>query len=407
MNGVAAGTIVAKNYLSFARVLAASFREHHPDVPFVVLLADEPDGWFDPGTEPFEVIGLSDLQIPHVDRVRFRYPQQPLTYAATPYFLAHLLGRGFDQVVFFKQETLVLGNLDGLFEHLSRASIVITPHLLAPLEGHAPIARELNILQSGTFNVGLLGVARRPQASSFLDWWQDRVYAHALHAIAEGMHYEQRWLDLVPSYFDEALILRDPAYNVGHWNLPDRRVTVDGDAVLVDGQPCRVFRFSGYEPDHPTTITRYNRRLTWETVGPARAVFERFRRALEGAGYAETRSWPYAYGAFDNGVPVPEFARILYRALEPDAAVGFGDPLRTGSPASFFRWLNDGVDGPGGQRRTTRLWREIYLRRPDLQQAFPGAADDDHQGFLQWTADFGLRENGIAAALLPRGVTIR
>jgi hypothetical protein len=61
----AACTIVAKNYLSFARVLARSFHAHHPDLPFFVLLADEVDGYFDPAQEPFQLIPFCDLDIPH------------------------------------------------------------------------------------------------------------------------------------------------------------------------------------------------------------------------------------------------------------------------------------------------------------------------------------------------------
>ena len=48
MSALACGTIVAKSYLSFARVLAASFRRYHPAIPFFVLLADEVDGYFEP-----------------------------------------------------------------------------------------------------------------------------------------------------------------------------------------------------------------------------------------------------------------------------------------------------------------------------------------------------------------------
>src|SRR5689334_23115851 len=99
-------TIVAKSYLSFARALARSFREHHPDVPFVVLLADEVDGYFDPDREPFELIPLSALAIDQIERIRFQYAQQPLTYAVTPFLLAHLIGRGHSKVIFIKQESL-------------------------------------------------------------------------------------------------------------------------------------------------------------------------------------------------------------------------------------------------------------------------------------------------------------
>jgi hypothetical protein len=163
-----AATIVAKNFLSFARVLASSFRRHHPNVPFYVLLADEVDGFFTPAEEPFELVDLSALQLPAAERFRVHYPQQPFSYATTPYLLSYLLRQGFSRVVLLKQESLVLGRFDSLYELLGSASLVLTPHLLDPLDGSDRIARELNILQSGTFNIGLMGISDTPAAHRFL-----------------------------------------------------------------------------------------------------------------------------------------------------------------------------------------------------------------------------------------------
>ena len=60
----AACTIAAKARLPSARVVATSFAEHHPGVPFFVLLADEVEGCFDPAAEPYELIGLDALALP-------------------------------------------------------------------------------------------------------------------------------------------------------------------------------------------------------------------------------------------------------------------------------------------------------------------------------------------------------
>ena len=397
---IACATIVAKNYLSFARVLARSFREHHPDVPFLVLLADEVDGYFAPAQEPFELIRLDDLRIDRVEHFRFQYAQQPLSYAATPYLLAHLIDRGFSKVVFIKQEGLVLNSLAAVFQRLDSASIVMTPHLVTPLEGADRFARELNILQSGSFNVGILGVSAGEEADRFLTWWQDRVSAHCRHAVTEGMHYEQRWLDLAPALFAGVHILRDPAYNIGHWSFPERTITVQDTMVFVDGEPCRLFRFSGYEPAQSQWITKYSRRLTLDTVGPARHVFDRFRAALDDEGFAETSMWPYAYGAFDDGVPVPDLARALYLTMSDRER--FGDPRRTGGPHSYMQWLNEDVDGvlPHPQP-VTRLWHAVYESRPDLRHAFPDVRGADRQAFLNWTVQCGAQEHCISQAFLP------
>jgi hypothetical protein len=394
----AACTIVAKSLLAYARVLAASFLDHHPDLPFFVLIADEIDGCFDPRAEAFQSIELTDLAIPRAHTLTFRYSQQPLSYASTPFLLAHLLDRGFARVLFVKQESLILGTLDDVIEALARHPIAMTPHVLSPLDGPDRVARELNILQSGVFNVGLLGVSESVTARRFLAWWQDRVFAHCLHAVADGMHYEQRWLDLVPAYFEGAHVVRDPAINIGHWNLPERSVDVLDDPyrVLVDGRPCRLFRFSGYDPEVPHVPTRHSGRLTWDTLGPARRVFERYASLVIAAGHREAQRWPYAYDRFDNGLPIPDFVRQLYVGLGTQSDV-FGDPRATTRSDSFFEWLR-GPAAPG--TLVSRLWLAIHTARVDLRAAFPDPLGADASRFVEWTALSGVREHAIPDAFL-------
>ncbi|MBC7933633.1 MAG: hypothetical protein H7Z38_23990 [Rubrivivax sp.] len=363
MRGVAVATVVAKSHLSFARVLAQSFRRHHSEATFYVLLADEAEGYFDPASEPFLMLRLEDLDIPDLTRFRFHYTQQELTYAATPYLLSYLLDQGFARAAFLKQESLVLDNLEPVFELLNQYSIALTPHLLAPLPGQSGIERELNILQSGVFNVGFLGVSDKPEARAFLKWWEDRLYKHCRHNVPHGMHFEQRWLDLVPAFFDDVHVIRDPGFNVGHWNLPEREIAIgDEGVVTVDGEPCRFLRFSGYDPDLPEAVTRYNSRLDMTNVGPAAELFRRYLTLLEEASYHETKSWPYAFGHFGNGAPVTEAARRAYRKLGEDT-LRFGDPLDTARDGNFFRWYHRQTDlGLGVRGAAARLWRAILRR---------------------------------------------
>ena len=55
----AACTIIAKNYLPMARVLAESWLKYHPDSPVFVLLMDSPTGYFDTSNESFKTVLMS------------------------------------------------------------------------------------------------------------------------------------------------------------------------------------------------------------------------------------------------------------------------------------------------------------------------------------------------------------
>jgi hypothetical protein len=346
---VAFATVAAKRHLSLARVLAESARRHHPDVPFFVALADEVDGYFDPASEPFQMLRLEELDVPALPRLRFHYSQPELTYAVTPSLLRHLLDRGFAAAAFLKQESLVVGDLGSALALLERSSIVLTPHLLAPLDGHGRSERELNILQSGVYNVGFLGVAATASARAFLAWWAERVALHCRRDVAHGMHFEQRWLDLVPALFPEVAVVRDPGFNIGHWNLPERAPRRQGGGFTLGGAPCSFVRFSGFDFENPQAVTRYSARLSVDDLGDAAELFHEYVRRLEAAGYRETSTWPYAYDRFDNGAAVSDEMRAAYRDLgEP--ADRFGDPLRAGDGRSFLRWFTR-------RRRRQRLLR--------------------------------------------------
>lgn len=401
MGTLAVGTVIAKNYMPFARVLAESFRHHHPDIPFFVVLADEVEECFDPAAERFSMLTLHDLAIPDLKRFCFHYNRKQVVVAAKAYLLSYLLKHGFASAVFLDADILVLDKLDPLFAVVEKNAILLTPHLLAPLAGEERAERELNILLSGTYNGGFLGVSDAPSTRSFLAWWQDRLYEHCCHAVAAGMHYDQHWLDLVPVYFEGVHILRDPTYNVAYWGLPERNAHVPENLRPANTQSCRFFHFSGFDPEQPPAVTRYSPRLTMGNVGPAVSLFDHYATLLNSAGYQAAKSWPYTYNRFDNGVPIPAFARQLYRDLG-NSAERFGDPRRATGTDSYFHWLNEPIDSAGDPALTlTQLWRAIYERRPDLQIAIPDALGSNGREFVQWATSFGVKELSLNESFVP------
>ena len=77
-------TIIAKNYAPFARVLARSFREHHPDGRCFTLVIDDVEGFIDPSDEPFELVTPAELEIDDFDRMAALYSVLELSTAVKP-----------------------------------------------------------------------------------------------------------------------------------------------------------------------------------------------------------------------------------------------------------------------------------------------------------------------------------
>ena len=399
---IAACTIVSKNYISYARTVADSFLAHHPGSPFFVLLVDRIDGHFEPQSEKFHLTGIDALDIPDLSRFCFQYTILELNTAVKPYFLSHLLDKyGFKKLIYFDPDIIITENLSELSRLLDQHSIILTPHLTAQIDDNYRPS-ELDILLAGAYNLGFLAIAATPTTRNFLKWWQERLYANCQIAFDKGMFVDQRWIDLVPGLFDGVHILREPEYNVAYWNLHSRSVEFNNGRLTVNGEPCHFFHFSGFDPNEISTISKHQNRFTIDRVGSLAGLFEYYRDLLWSNGYRDTKQWPYAFGCFSNDMRIPDVARVMYRALGQSSS-RFGDPFSAEGPHSFFRWLQERVDGEREAGRViTRLWYEIYHERPDLQRAYPDVLGRDREGFLTWISISGRGEYRVDERLVQR-----
>jgi glycosyltransferase involved in cell wall biosynthesis len=339
-------TIIAKNYLAYARVLTRSLRRQHPDAPVYVLLVDEHDGFFDPTREPFTLTTLHEIGLPRPREFCFRYDVLELSTAVKPYFLRTLFARGYSKLVFLDPDIWVYRSLDRLLHALDSADVLLTPHLTAPLQDeHRPAERD--ILLSGAYNLGFLAVARSRQVDGFLEWWMDRCETACLAEPARGLFVDQKWMDLVPGFLDRVQVLRHPGYNVAYWNLRHRRLEGPPEDPLVNGEPLFFFHFSGLDPVKPTFLSRHEDRYLRLEEEPLAGMVERYSAELLAHGHQACRTWPYSHATFQNRRPVSREMRQLFRALPPGR---FPDPFRTTGPDTFAAWAVT----PTGARRGPR-----------------------------------------------------
>ncbi len=360
---------MASNYSAMAEVLARSFLDHHPGSTFTVLVVDDGECELVDGVD---VARLADLDIDPaaVDVMRSIYDVMEFSTSVKASFLRLLLDRGAttgsDDVVacYLDPDIVVHAPFDDRVAEARDHGLVLTPHVLTPIPRDGKHVKEGTIMQSGMFNCGFLAVGAGGRG--FLDWWDVRLRFDAVVDFERSHFTDQRWVDWVPSLFDHH-VCRDPGMNVAWWNVHERHVELDDrGAPRVGGEPVRFVHFSGYDPNRPEVLSRFQDdapRVPHDVGTAMRSLADDYAERLAAAGHLERRHLPYRWATSIDGVELTAQVRRRVRSaiLDEVGEDGVTSAERAtpdafgGGSVPLGRWLTthgggdgDGVDGVDG-----------------------------------------------------------
>lgn len=378
-------TIVSGNYIAQARVLCRSLMEHEPEVRRFVLLVDRPVAKAVRNDEPFEVIPVESLRIPDFDDFMAQYTVMEANTAVKPYVLAHLFEHfGVDRLVYLDPDILVMGPLTEVWNGLERGNVVLTPHLRDPFRD-LEHPTELEILRSGTYNLGFVALRRGENADRLLEWWCEKTEHDCVVDLANGLFVDQKWMDLVPGYIDDVVLLRDPEYNIAYWNLHERELTEQSGKYFVDGRPLAFFHFSGYSPDRPLVLSRHQTRHDLRSLPVHRRLFDFYGSRLREEDHDEAKSYSYGFAKLSNGIPVSPALRAAVRKLRKEG-IRYPSVHDANAFCEFVTTPNAGICGT----EISPFVEQLLIRRPDVLAAHPGARyDAQDPGFLVWLENSG------------------
>jgi glycosyltransferase involved in cell wall biosynthesis len=411
-------TVVARNYLPQARVLARSFLDHHPRGRVVVLVLDAPgDGLR--SDEPFEVLAPDDLFPPsqrrELRRMMAIYQVVELATALKPFLLRHLVvDRGEPSATYLDPDIAVFAPLDDIAAAAVDNGVVLTPHRLTavPDDGFQP--DEQVFAQCGAYNLGFVAVSAA--ALPFVDWWARRCRRDCVEAMPEGLFVDQRWAELGAAYFPP-FVLRDPGCNVAYWNLDERPLTRGagaGGGLRAGDAPLRFLHLSGYDPGEPHLLSRWfagHPRVLLSASPVLRELCDDYGRRLHDEGWDECSKLSYGLDQAANGMRLDTLMRRVLRqevlrrerGLEPDAGSvdDLPDPYEPGEATAFVDLLRTpfpGADAP----RIPRYLHALRNARPDLLATFSDLTGAAGNHFLWWVREMGHASLGLPPELIPR-----
>jgi glycosyltransferase involved in cell wall biosynthesis len=401
-------TIIARNYAAHARVLARSFAHHHPGQRLQVLVVDDVDAGTDWSDEPFDVV--SPFELPLEERtfheMAMCYEVMELSTALKPWLMRLLLQRsGGGPVLYLDPDILVLARLDPVTALLGEHHVVLTPHTTEPIPRDGRQACEVDILASGVYNLGFLGLSAG--CEPFLEWWSERLRLDSIVDHANMLFTDQRWIDLAVPYFEHHL-LRDPGYNVAYWNVYQRPVEQVGADYLAGGEPLRFFHFSGFDPLRPHILSKHQGdrpRVLLSEHPTVASLCREYASRLLAEGYLDARPVPFAWATLPDGTAIDKRMRRAYRTglIRTDAhgEPRPPDPFDPAGAEALYSWFaTPDKLLPQAPSMPRYLW-QIYLERSDLQRSYPLVSSVDEAWYKRWLFDYGRKELDVPEGLMP------
>ena len=398
-------TIVSKNYMHYALTLRDSFLRHHPEAQFIIFLMDmyvtpEEIELFSSVTDKgVRIVCFHEVKnaIPwkKIEDMLFKYDILEMNTAIKPFVLEYLCNVGYDKVLYIDPDIYFTGTAQSLLDALEEVDIILTPHALAPFNDEK-MPDDLTILNAGTYNLGFLALRNTPNTINLCKWWQRKLFDGCFMDLPKGMHVDQKWMDLAPSYFDKVVVWKHPGYNAAYWNLHERTVKKEDEQWLANGLPLVFFHFSGLPLEDIGVVSKHQTRHRIQKESAVWLLFAEYREAVLNNGYHVFRKSCEYYFDYLPGTTlrIPQPARRLYKEILQKVANPF-----VPSRIHWQKTVEALSQGKGGASQLPRLAQAIWDRRKDLQKAFPDPEAKNNEEFLGWYASAAQREYGIGEAL--------
>lgn len=252
-------TLCSNNYLAHAKTLGDSIIEKNPNVIFIIGLVDKKNPEIDYNLfSAFDIIEYDEIKCVDFPNMLSSYTIVEFNTAVKPFYIEMLWERyGKECFIYYIDPDIVFYSpIEELNTYLNTNDIIITPHLI---KAQIPInSVETNLLKTGIFNLGFIGLKFSENTVEFIKWWQERLKVYCYMDKKETFYVDQIWVNFVPALFDKVFILREPIYNMAWWNLSERKLIEINSEYYVNNSLHKLmfFHFSGYKPGSNKMIGR-------------------------------------------------------------------------------------------------------------------------------------------------------
>lgn len=341
-------TIVSNNYLGQAITLFKSFNKYNKNIDFNILIVDKNN------TEHIELFrdnslnyyNVNELEINQIDSMAFKYNVTEFNTSVKPFFIEFLYeNKNYDKVIYLDPDMMVFNSIDKLIDLLDHNSIILTPHICSDRYDKGTL-KDTDFLRNGIYNLGFIATKNDNNTKKMLEWWKLRLRKEAYADVVKGLAWDQKWMDFVPSLFNNVYILKDPGYNMAHWNMHERKIIKIEDIYKVNKDfNLVIFHFSQFKFNNPQYILNEKdffvnsaKKIRVDEREDLKELYENYYEEVMGNGYNIFSNCKYSYNYYDNGEEILKIHRMMYEEISILLDIK-SNPFSTIDENSYYKWL--------------------------------------------------------------------
>jgi len=347
-------TSITINYFAKARVLCKSLKKYNAKAVFFLAISDKIPEDIDLSKEPFDYI-FNTKNLDNIENINIFYFKHNITELCTAVkpFIAKYIFESLkaDKVIYLDPDIAVFNSLTELESLLDNYSMIFTPHQLIPEEQDIYIKEnEILFLKKGICNLGFFGVKKDNEGLKFINWWSNRLLNYCFddnycvlddlrHNGLLGLYTDQKWIDLVPSFFNNFFYIKNPGYNVCTWNLSGRNVRYINEHYSVNEKPLYFFHFSGY--DSGAHINELIKSLSYYPHNnDVKLLSEWYKNQLKENDEEFFKNIDFYYTRYSSGEYISEIDRKLLH-IRKDIYHLIKDPYQVTDSFCYYKWVRE------------------------------------------------------------------
>lgn len=307
-------TIASKNYFAYVKTLMQSLEASNPHMDRFTVVVDDLDDEFVSIPFNFNLLTLDELKLPHPNCFKFRYDIMELNTAVKPYAILKLFN-DYDRIIYLDPDIYVYEKLQPVEDALDEGyNFVFTPHFNDIFESDDCTPDYPDIMRVGTYNLGFIALNKCDDTVRMVSWWANMLEKKCISDQRNGIFVDQKWMDLVPGFFDHVRILHHSGLNVAYWNLSHRTIIKKGKKFFVNGKPLIFFHFSGLDVKDIKKVSKYQNRFMLKDLGNGGELFEVYSRKVLSNEFDMWEKFEYSFDHYSDGSSILKEHREKYRS---------------------------------------------------------------------------------------------